>query len=171
MKANPDRAFRVFTDEIDSWWPRTHHIGKAEMSKNSIEGRPGGRCYSEHKDGTSCQWGTVLVWTPPYRFVLAWQVGPTWQYEPDLGNSSEVEVRFIPEGEGLTRVDLEHRYFERHGAGFESMRTAVDAPSGWNGMLGAFRTRIEQARSTDEPPVGRGESQQVSTREAAIEND
>jgi uncharacterized protein YndB with AHSA1/START domain len=144
VKVTPDRAFRVFTDEIDSWWPRSHHIGKAPMSKNLIEGRPGGRCFSEHTDGTSCQWGTILLWNPPHRFTLAWQVGPSWQREPDLAKSSEVEVTFTPEGDGLTRVDLEHRYFERHGPGFEAMRTAVDDPEGWNGLLRSFEARIAQ---------------------------
>jgi hypothetical protein len=61
-----------------------------------IEGRPGGRCYSEHTEGTSCQWGTILVWNLPHRFVLASQVGPGWQYEPDLAKWSVVEVRFTP---------------------------------------------------------------------------
>ena len=32
VKATPARAFEVFTKEHDSWWPRTHHIGKAPMA-------------------------------------------------------------------------------------------------------------------------------------------
>lgn len=144
VKASADRAFRVFTDGIDTWWPRAHHIGKSPMTKAIIEGRTGGRCYSEQEDGTECDWGSILVWDPPRRFVLAWQVTPDWQYEPDLARSSEVEVRFTPEPGGLTRVDLEHRYFERHGAGYEAMRSGVDQPGGWSGLLQLFKDRAEQ---------------------------
>ena len=139
-----EHAFRVFTEDLDSWWPRTHHIGKAPMKKALIERRSGGRCYFEQQDGTECDWGRVLVWDPPRRLVLAWQVTHVWGYEPDLARSSEVEVRFTPEQDGSTRVDLEHRNLQRHGSGFETMRTAVDSPNGWSGLLRLFGERAEQ---------------------------
>lgn len=144
VRAGADRAFRVFTEGVDSWWPRGHHIGKSPMTKTIIEGRAGGRCYSEQADGTECDWGSVLVWEPPKRFVMAWQVSPSWQYEPDLGKSSEVEVRFTAEPDGSTRVDLEHRHLERHGVGVEGMRTAIDSPRGWTGLLQLFHDAAEQ---------------------------
>jgi uncharacterized protein YndB with AHSA1/START domain len=144
VKASAERAFRVFTEGVDTWWPRAHHIGKSPMKKAIIEGRAGGRCFTEQIDGTDCDWGQILVWEPPHRFVMAWQVTPAWGYEPDVAKSSEVEVRFTPEADGSTRVDLEHRYFERHGAGAETMRTAIDAPNGWNGLLQLFQARVEE---------------------------
>ena len=45
-----------------------------------------------------------------------------WGYQPDLAKSSEVEVRFTPRSRRPTRVDLEHRHFERMGPGGEAMR-------------------------------------------------
>jgi uncharacterized protein YndB with AHSA1/START domain len=144
VKATADQAFRVFTEGIDTWWPRSHHIGKVAMKRSIIEGRSGGRCYTEQIDGTECDWGTILVWDPPRRFVMAWQISATWQYEPDVAKSSEVEVRFTLEGDGLTRVDLEHRYFERHGAGAEAVRSAVDSAQGWDGLLQLFRAQADQ---------------------------
>jgi uncharacterized protein YndB with AHSA1/START domain len=146
VRANVDRAFRVFTEGIDSWWPRAHHIGKSPMTKAVIEGRAGGRIYSEQADGTDCDWGRVLVWEPPQRFVMAWQVGPTWQYEPELAKSSEVEVRFTAQPDGGTRVDLEHRNFERHGSGpgLAAMRSAIDSPKGWRVLLDLFRDRADE---------------------------
>jgi uncharacterized protein YndB with AHSA1/START domain len=147
VKASVERAFYVFTAEYDSWWPRTHHIGKSPMKKAIIEGRAGGRCYTEQEDGTECDWGTILLWEPPHRFVMAWQITHEWDYEPDLAKSSEVEVRFTPEGKGSTRVDVEHRYFERHGEGAASMRNAVDSSGGWGMLLELFAKRIEKEQA------------------------
>jgi uncharacterized protein YndB with AHSA1/START domain len=145
VKASPERAFQVFTEGIDSWWPRSHHIGKSPMKRTVIECREGGRCYSEQVDGSECPWGQVLVWEPPKRFIMAWQITHEWGFEPELAKSSEVEVRFTPESDGSTRVDLEHRNFERQGAGGSTMRTAVDGEGGWTGLLQLFAVKAEQS--------------------------
>ena len=141
VKAGLEQAFNVFTDGFDTWWPRGHHIGKQPLQKAVIEPRPGGRCYGREADGNECQWGTVTTWDPPNRLVIAWQIGPSWQFEPDLAKASEVEVRFTAEARGFTRVDLEHRHFERHGADFEKVRIPVDSAGGWDGLLQMFARR------------------------------
>ena len=115
------------------------------MTKAVIEGRAGGRCYSEQADGTECPWGTVLVWDPHNRFVMAWQITHQWGFEPDLKKSSEVEVRFIPELDGSTRVELEHRNFERHEGG-EGMRNQVDSTGGWGMLLDLFAAQVEKEK-------------------------
>lgn len=149
VDASAEDAFRVFTDDLDSWWLRSHHLGgSVPMRKAVIEPRQNGRCYTDQVDGTQCQWGTVLIWEPPHRLVLAWQVTSDWKEERDLARSSEVEVRFTSQPDGSTRVDLEHRHFERHGAGADAMRTAVDSPNGWSALLAAYS---EQAGSPQEP--------------------
>jgi uncharacterized protein YndB with AHSA1/START domain len=144
VRANPERAFEIFTREIDSWWPRTHHIGKSPMLRIEIEERAGGRCYTEQEDGTESDWGSVLVWDPPRSFVMAWQITHEWGYEPSLAKSSEVEVTFTPVATGGTRVDLVHRFFTRHGAGAASMRAGVDTPNGWSGMLRLYAARADE---------------------------
>jgi uncharacterized protein YndB with AHSA1/START domain len=146
VKATPARAFEVFTAEYDSWWPRSHHIGKAPMKTAIIESRAGGRCYTVQTDGSECDWGTVLVWDPPHRLVLAWQIDARWQYEPDLAKSSEVDVRFTPAGDGLTRVDLEHRYLERHGLDAAAVRMAIDSPNGWGGLLEMYAAQVAESQ-------------------------
>jgi uncharacterized protein YndB with AHSA1/START domain len=142
VAAAPAQAFHVFTADFDSWWPRTHHIGPSPLTKAIIEGRVGGRCYSEQEDGTDCQWGQVLVWEPPRRLVIAWQITAQWGFEPDLARASEVEVRFLDAGGGRTRVELEHRNFERMGPDGATMRTAVSAPDGWGMLLNRFGDRV-----------------------------
>src|SRR5262249_26259372 len=145
VQTSVERAFQVFTDGFDTWWPRTHHIGKSPMKRAVIEGRVKGRCYSEQADGTDCEWGTGLASEPPSRLVLAWQITHQWGYEPDISRASEVEVRFTPLGPDRTRVDLEHRHFERHGEGGDAMRKAVGAPGGWGDLLGLFAAKANTA--------------------------
>jgi len=145
VKTSVEHAFHVFTEGFDTWWPHTHHIGSSPMKKAIIEGFAGGRCYSEQVDGTDCPWGSVLAWEPPHRLVIAWQITTEWKYEPDLAKSSEVEVRFTPQADGSVRVDLEHRYLHRHGAGGDAMRKGVEAPGGWGTLLQLYVERVEQA--------------------------
>jgi uncharacterized protein YndB with AHSA1/START domain/uncharacterized damage-inducible protein DinB len=138
VKAGLEHAFNVFTAGLDTWWPRSHHIGKKPLQKAVIESRAGGRCFGCEADGTECQWGTVTTWEPPNRLVIAWQIDPNWQFDPDLSKASEVEVRFTAEAGGMTRVALEHRHLERHGKDFEKVRVGVAGPGGWSGLLQMF---------------------------------
>jgi len=145
VRTNVERAFRIFTEGFDTWWPRSHHIGNSPMRRAIIEPFVGGRCYAEQVDGTDCPWGQVITWDPPHRLVFAWQITHEWSYEPDLARSSEVDVRFTPQPDGSTRVDLEHRGFDRMGPAGASMRTAVESSKGWGDLLQLFAARVETA--------------------------
>ena len=138
VRASVDRAFHFFTEEFDSWWPRSHHIGKSPMKRALIEGFEGGRCYSQQEDGTDCPWGRITLWDPPKRFVMAWLIDGNWQYQPDPDLASEVEVSFSPQADGTTRVDLEHRNFDRMGPGGSNMRMMVASAGGWGDLLRMF---------------------------------
>jgi uncharacterized protein YndB with AHSA1/START domain len=144
VNADVDRAFRVFTEQIDSWWPRSHHIGSGTLERAVLEPHVNGRWYGRTTDGVETPWGTVLEWDPPHRFVVSWQITPDWKCEPDVSQSSEVEVRFSDAGSGRTRVDLEHRNFHRHGAGGANVRQAVDSEGGWSALLQLFADRVTQ---------------------------
>ena len=90
-----------------------------------IETRLGGRWYELAEDGTQTNIGKIVAWEPPTRFVVTWDIKSQWK--PDTTVSSEVEVKFIPDGANATRVELEHRKFERMGAEpGEVMRQSVD---------------------------------------------
>ena len=138
VKTSVERAFTVFTAGFDSWWPRSHKLFEEGLEAALIEGRAGGRCYQRAADGRECDWGMVLVWEPPQRLVIAWQLDGQWQYDPDMSHASEVEVTFTAEPGGTTRVDLEHRHFDRHGASAGQVQSGVDSPMGWGSLLEAF---------------------------------
>jgi uncharacterized protein YndB with AHSA1/START domain len=129
VEASRERAFRVFTDGIDRWWPRQHHIGKSPMKRTVLESRAAGRWYSICEDGTECDVGKVLTWDPPSRVVLAWQLTAAFEYDPSF--VTEVEVTFAAEGPKRTRVVLEHRDLHRYGVVAEDLRKRIDADGGW----------------------------------------
>lgn len=134
LDVSQEHAFRTFTNGHDRWWPREFHIGGAEMEEAVMEPRQDGRWYERDVDGGECNWGKVLVWEPPSRIVLAWQITGEWAYDEDI--LTEVEVRFVPEAPGRTRVELEHRGLDAYGEATDQMRDLFD--SGWPGILQGF---------------------------------
>jgi uncharacterized protein YndB with AHSA1/START domain len=142
VNASRAHAFEVFTTGLGRWWPRDMGIGKLPMKSAVMETHLGGRWYELGEDGSETNVGKIIVWEPPERFIMSWDINSQWK--PDTTVSSEVEVRFIADGATATRVELEHRKFERMGAeAGESMRKSVDG--GWPGLLERFRKEAETA--------------------------
>lgn len=140
VNAAQAHAFEVFTSGLGRWWPIAHGIGKTPRKAVVMETRLGGRWYELAEDGTETTVGKIVVWEPPQRFVMTWDINSQWQ--PDTTVSSEVEVSFIAEGANATRVELEHRKFEQLGAEpGEKMRKDVDG--GWPGLLERFKRHVE----------------------------
>jgi uncharacterized protein YndB with AHSA1/START domain len=135
VDAPQERAFEVFTNGIGRWWPKSHKIGQADLERPVLEPKSGGRWYELGVDGSQCEVGKVLLWEPPARLILIWQLTAEFKFDPNL--VTEVDVSFTPEGSG-TRVDLEHRNLERLGESAEALREAIDAPGGWGGLLQLF---------------------------------
>ena len=124
-----ERAFRAFTDDFDRIKPREHNMLSVEIAESVFEPCVGGRVFDRGVDGTECQWARVLAYEPPHRMVFSWDISPRWQIESD--RTSEVEVRFIAESAERTRVDVEHRYLDRHGDGWQGLREGVRDGDGW----------------------------------------
>jgi uncharacterized protein YndB with AHSA1/START domain len=137
VDASPPQAFAVFTSGINRWWPKSHGIGATPVAESVIEPFVGGRWYTRDEDGTNAVVGHVRVWEPAERLVISWEISAEWKPDPRPAVSSEVEVRFTAEPGGRTRVDLEHRNFERMGAAAgEKMRQNVDG--GWPYLLDLY---------------------------------
>lgn len=118
----PVEAFELFTARIASWWPVGTHSYAGDAVKDVVlEPKVGGRLYEVTDDGEQ-DWGRVLEWDPPHRFLLDWQIGEA--------RGTEVEVRFSPEGPG-SRVELEHR-------GFSSGDPRERYAGGWDVVLAPF---------------------------------
>lgn len=127
----------MFTEGIDRWWPRTHHIGTAGMAVAILEPRPGGRWYEVGVDGPTCEWGLVLEWEPPRHVALSWHLDGEFRYDEGRAEASRVDVRFEPTGEAATRVTLTHSGLEAHGSTWELLPERIGR--GWPTLLRLFQ--------------------------------
>ena len=97
-------TFEVFVATIAQWWPlRPFSAGHERIRDVVFDQRESGRVYEVWEDGTTVDWGELLVWEPPRRFVMTWEMTPA---------TTEVELRFTALGPSLTRVEVEHRGWE-----------------------------------------------------------
>ncbi|MBV9560878.1 MAG: SRPBCC family protein [Bradyrhizobium sp.] len=144
VRAPIAHAFEVFTSGLTRWWPTTHGVGRKPIQKVLMEPRLGGRWLEIAQDGTETPVATIILWEPPHRFVMLWQINARWQ--PDAAMRSEVDVRFTADGADATHVELVHHKFETMGAeAGASMRKDVDG--GWPGLLGHFVEEAERGGS------------------------
>jgi len=132
-----DRAFEVFTADIDSWWPLpTHSIGGG-VEHVTLEKRVGGRIYEGRADGSVADWGTILEWQPPTRLRFDWRVNPE-------NPATEVEVVFAAIDAGTTRVTVEHRGWEQFdGPRLEKVRDSYGSERGWTTVMRKFAAHAE----------------------------
>ncbi|MEQ4300804.1 SRPBCC family protein [Plantactinospora sp. B6F1] len=139
-----DRAFAVFTEGLGDWWVKEYTwSGPQKLAKLGIEPGSGGMLYEIGPHGFRADWGRVLDWQPPRRLVFNWQIGPDRAPVPDPDRASAVEVRFAPQADGSTLVEVEHRDFDRHGEAAEGYRDALTA--GWHELLSRYATAVENA--------------------------
>jgi uncharacterized protein YndB with AHSA1/START domain len=131
VDANPEHAFRVFTEGIGRWWPlERHSIHEQDAETVVLEAREGGRLYERSRSGTEAVWGEILECDPPRLLRYTWHPG----YE-DGAPGTEIEVRFEPDGDG-TRVDFEHRGWERLGDAAPEQQRGYD--EGWDYVLARY---------------------------------
>ncbi len=129
-RCSVEEAFRVFSEGVATWWPlQTHSVGERSAKTCVLEGRMGGRFFERQEDGTEAVWGTVTAWEPPQRLAFTWHPGRA------ESTAQGIEIRFTPVGGG-TRVELEHRGWEKLGERAEEARNEYE--SGWDFVLGCY---------------------------------
>lgn len=101
VRASVRHTFGTFVTKMGAWWPvQPFSAGRDRVREVTLEQRQGGRVYETWDDGTEVDWGTLIAWEPPERFVMTWTGTPA---------TTEVELTFTPLGPALTRVTVEHR--------------------------------------------------------------
>ena len=104
VRANPARAFDVFTREIGAWWRPNGLFSFTRRSPGRLHLEAGedGRLTETYADGEVFEIGRVTAWRPGERVAFTWRQA---SFLPD--ETTRVEVRFEPLGDE-TRVTVEH---------------------------------------------------------------
>jgi uncharacterized protein YndB with AHSA1/START domain len=124
-----DQVFRIWTVNFAQWWPPSHTASGEDGVQVVFEARLGGRIFERTTAGVTHEWGEITLWEPPRR------LGYRWFLRRDRADATDVEITFHQHGIG-TRVEIEHRGWERLGADGPRWREANKA--GWGGLLPYF---------------------------------
>jgi len=148
-------AFRIFTEEIDSWWRGglKYRIGK-QRSVLHLEPKLGGRLFETFETAGGPQikeTGRITCFEPPSHLVLEWRA---LNFAPD--EKTEVEVWFEPSPSG-TLVTVEHRGWSgirpdhpvRHGQ--EGSAFACSLGLWWGELMTSLRERAEHGPVRETP--------------------
>ena len=99
-------AFRCSTEDMSGWWPLDDYtIGdQPALSPRVLQNLRGRRALVRASRRRGSVIGVAFItWQPPERLVVTWEISADWA--PDSNIKSEVEVVFVPEGPGRTRVE------------------------------------------------------------------
>jgi uncharacterized protein YndB with AHSA1/START domain len=131
-------AWATWTDRIDAWWPADHTVSGESGATVVLEPRVGGRIYERTGTGTEHEWGEVTAWEPPARLAYRWHL------RRDRADATDVEIRFRARGPASTRIEIEHRGWERLGDTGHDWRDRNQ--HGWDTLLPHYinATRQEQ---------------------------
>jgi uncharacterized protein YndB with AHSA1/START domain len=150
VERDAEAAFDAFTRELGAWWPGAYTFSGEAFATAEVEPRERGRWYERDATGRELAWGEVRGWEPPSRLLLSWRVAADRTQEPPE-RASEVEVRFLRDREGRTRVVLTHRAFARHGEGAETMRAGMASDQGWRLLLDRFAAYLHDGTPPAHP--------------------
>ena len=142
VKATPERAFAVFVDEFDRWWPRDLTWAQDNLDTIGIEAKIDGLAYERDKSGKTSTWGKVLSLKRPEHIVFAWQIKADRTPEADERTASRVDVRFVAVDPETTDVVVVHRDFPRHGEGWQSYKSAMASKKGWPRLIDAYAKAV-----------------------------
>jgi uncharacterized protein YndB with AHSA1/START domain len=146
VRGDPDRAFRLFTEDMGMWWPLDEYSRavnefageEVEATRLEFQARPGGSILEHLSDGRVLPWGEVVTWDPPKSVAIAWR--PHSENEPP----TEVVVTFRAKEDG-TLVEIEHRRWEQLSQRFRDAMYEIYV-RGWSPTLGCFAAAAERGK-------------------------
>ena len=130
----PSDAFALFTENMDTWWPKDPFSVTGATSTVTFPNHNGGDIIETGADGSTNIWGTISAYDPGTFLAFSWHPGRG----PE--EATMVTVSFTETADG-TRCDLTH-------GGFEILGETADAVSasylsGWDLVLGRYVAAVK----------------------------
>ncbi len=134
VRADEGTAFRVFTEQIATWWRRGTHYWNDSTRGLRLEFEPGlggalREVYDEAGDD-ALEIGRITSWVPGEHLAYTWREAG-WED----GASTQVDIRFERVDDG-TLVTVVHSGWERVGHGTDGYDRGYQ--EGWNELLGWY---------------------------------
>ena len=143
LNASSETAFKNFLYHIDKWWPKEYTWSQEKLVEIKIDPKEDGLCTEIGPFNFRCDWGRLLEIENNYRIVIKWQISPKREPVPNPERSSEIELKFLNNGNSNTTLEFEHRNFKSHGEGWKEYMEALDSNIGWNYILNKFKDFCE----------------------------
>jgi hypothetical protein len=140
VPCSQEKAFGVFVNEMDSWWPLSIFTVSAMsggVAKSiRVEPKVGGQIVEIGNDDTEHLWGTIRSYDPHDSVGMDFHIAPTG--DDTVGSWSLVEVRFTALGSDRTQVELTQTNWEAFGEKAAMLRGGYGP--GWDAIFGqAFK--------------------------------
>jgi uncharacterized protein YndB with AHSA1/START domain len=134
VRCSVGHAFEIWTTRIDSWWPRSHTVSSEPDARVTLEPFVGGRIFERTPSGVEHDWGEVVAFEPERRLSYLWHL------RRDRADATEVEISFQALDGDSTRVEIEHRGWEKLGAEADTWRERNR--SAWGTLLPCYRDAL-----------------------------
>ena len=139
VSCSVEHAFAMWTSRIGSWWPSDHTVTGRADAVVVLQNRVGGRIFERTPEGEEHDWGEVTLWDPPRRLGYLWHLGRNRMH------ATEVEIRFTRRSRRATRIEIEHRGWERLGDSAETWRERNRV--GWPTLMPHFVSTVEKGEA------------------------
>jgi len=154
----PQRAFEVFTADIDRWWRRGMKFRQSGSAGSllCIEPKVGGRLFeSFDADGMQhvVEVGRVRVWQPPRNLTFTWRNANFAPHE-----QTQVDVQFEPTASG-TLVTVTHSGLSALRADHPARHGLADAEFcrmiglWWGEIVSSLRLHCKAIQSAEQSPL------------------
>ena len=131
-----EHAFATWGERFAQWWPADHTTTGATSSEIVFEPHIGGRVFERTATGEEVDFGEITIWEPPRR------LGYLWHIRRDRADATDVEISFVQQDDGTTRVEIVHSGWERLGSDGVAWRERNK--KGWATLIPYYKETAER---------------------------